>query len=302
MAVEPDAAFLTCSLSRDALNRREIFFPEEQGTLNFRRFAFALFCCLFVLAGGLGFADPPVRGGWWLPPSVSTFAPKIDAVFYAILWITMTAFVLVEVGIVYFVIKFRARDGVRARYVHGNHKLEIIWTAVPAIILVVLSVASQNLWSAIKYPANAPTNGVRIEVLAEQFAWNVRYPGPDGKFGKLDATLVGQENPWRRVEGDADGKDDVITLNQMHVPVNEPILVLLRSKDVIHSFFLPEFRVKQDAVPGMNIHTWFQATKPGDYEITCAQFCGLGHYRMRGFITVDTREDFEKWLKEQAGQ
>src|SRR5262249_4880596 len=161
---------------------------------------------------------------------VSTFAPRIDSVFYAIFWVTMTAFVLVELGIVYFVIKFRQRPGVKARYIHGNHKLELVWTAVPAVILVILSVVSQNIWSAVKYPVNAQKDGVRIEVLAEQFAWNIRYPGPDGKFGKLDPKIMSQENPWGRVEGDADGKDDVITLNQMHIPVNEPIRVLLRSK------------------------------------------------------------------------
>ncbi len=120
---------------------------------------------------------------------------------------------------------------------------------------------------------------MQIEVTAEQFAWNIRYPGPDGQFGT---------------------PDDVVTLNQLHFPVGQKVVVSLHSKDVIHSFFLPEFRVKQDAVPGMTTKVWFDASHVGQWEIACAELCGLGHYRMKGFLTADSPEDFQKWLAEQA--
>ena len=126
---------------------------------------------------------------------------------------------------------------------------------------------------------NMPKEAVEVQVTGEQFAWNFRYPGPDGKF---------------------DTADDIVTLNQMHFPVGKPVIVTLTSKDVIHSFFLPEFRVKQDAVPGMKTRIWFEGNRVGHWEIACAELCGLGHFRMKGFISVDTPADYEKWLAEQA--
>jgi cytochrome c oxidase subunit 2 len=126
-----------------------------------------------------------------------------------------------------------------------------------------------------------PQGAMNVEILAEQFAWNLRYAGADGKLNTAD---------------------DVLSLNQMHIPVGRPVIVSLKSKDVIHSLFLPEFRVKQDAVPGMTTRIWFEATRTGSWEIACAELCGLGHYRMKGFITVDSPEDFEKWLATQAAE
>ena len=151
-----------------------------------------------------------------------------------------------------------------------------------------------------------------VQVTGEQFAWNVHYPGPDGKFGRTDIKLLdAQENPLGLDRSDPAAKDDVTTLNQLYLPVNKPIIVRLRSKDVIHSFGVPEFRVKQDAIPGLTIPIWFvpdvttaeMRTRTGkpefQYEIACAQLCGLGHYRMRGFVTVQTAEEFQKWLDEE---
>lgn len=237
---------------------------------------------------------------WWLPASASTFAPEIDRIFYLILWVTGIVFVIVEVMLVYFLIKYRAKPGVRAKYLHGNHKLELIWTAVPSFILIVLALMSQITWASVRYPTHAPTNGMKVEVMGEQFAWNVRFAGPDGKFGRTDASKMSSENPWGRVEGDADGKDDIITINDLHIPSDQPCKLLLTSKDVIHSFFLPEFRFKQDAVPGLGINVWFQPTMEGEFEIACAEFCGLGHYRMRGNLTVDSPAKFQEWLKANA--
>jgi cytochrome c oxidase subunit 2 len=161
--------------------------------------------------------------------------------------------------------------------VHGNTLLEIVWTVIPSLILLGLTIASQRVWADIRFPANQPKEAVQVEILAEQFAWNVRYPGPDGQF---------------------ETEDDVTTLNQLHLPVGQVTLIRLRAKDVIHSFFVPEFRVKQDAVPGLPTQMWLEPTRAGEFEILCAELCGLGHYRMRGFATTESTEQFQAWLQE----
>jgi cytochrome c oxidase subunit II len=212
-----------------------------------------------------------------LPENVSTYGGDIDSLFRLILWITGTIFVLVEVLLLYFLIRYRHREGRPAHYTHGSNRLEVIWTIVPAIICVVLALLSRRSWAEIKQ--NMPQGAMNVEVTAEQFAWNIRYPGPDGKL----------ETP-----------DDIVTLNQLHFPVGRPLIVTLHSKDVIHSFFLPEFRVKQDAVPGMTTRIWLEATRVDHWEIACAELCGLGHFRMKGFVTVETPEEFERWLAETA--
>jgi cytochrome c oxidase subunit 2 len=212
-----------------------------------------------------------------LPEGVSSYSADIDWLFKLILWITGIIFVIVEALLVYFVIRYRHREGRRAHYTHGNNRIEVIWTIVPAVICVVLALLSRRLWADIKQ--RMPEDAMQVEVTAEQFAWNIRYAGPDGKLGTAD---------------------DILTLNQLHFPVGKKVVVTLHSKDVIHSFFLPEFRVKQDAVPGMTTKVWFDAAHVGNWEISCAELCGLGHYRMKGFLTADAPEDFEKWLAEQA--
>lgn len=212
-----------------------------------------------------------------LPEQVSTYAAPIDDMFHLIMWITGIIFVVVESILLFFVVKYRHRKGRQAHYTHGNNRVEVVWTIVPALICVILALLSRRLWEDIK--EHMPHDALEIQVTGEQFAWNFRYAGPDGKFGTAD---------------------DILTLNQLHFPVGKPVIATLTSKDVIHSFFLPEFRVKQDLVPGMTTHIWFEANRVGHWEIACAELCGLGHYRMKGFVTVDTPEDFQKWLVEQA--
>ena len=171
--------------------------------------------------------------------------------------------------LLFFLWKYRHKEGREVAYTHGNNRIEVIWTIVPAVICVMLALMSRRLWADIKQ--NMPPGAMQIGIEAEQFAWNIHYPGPDGKIFTAD---------------------DVVTFNQLHVPVGKPVVVTLRSKDVIHSFFLNEFRVKQDAVPGMTTKIWFEGTTVGHWEIACAELCGLGHYRMKGFITVDAPEEF----------
>ncbi|HET9985492.1 MAG TPA: cytochrome c oxidase subunit II [Longimicrobiales bacterium] len=218
---------------------------------------------------------------WWmpLPEDVSTFGPRIDSLFFVILWITGIVFILVEVLLVYYLVKYRAREGRRAIFSHGNKRLEIIWTTATFAIVFFLGLASRPLWSDVKEPSRFPRSGLALNVTAKQFEWHVTYPGPDGRLGTAD---------------------DFEKRNELDIPMGVPIHVTLRAEDVIHSFFLPQFRLKQDAVPGMEIPAWFQATKTGEYVLGCAELCGLGHYRMRGRVIVRSPEDFQQWLQQQT--
>lgn len=213
----------------------------------------------------------------WLPESASSIAPKVDQLFWIIFWVTAFFFFLVQGALLFFVLKYRAGKNRPASYVHGNTLLEVVWTVIPALILLVLTILSQRLWIEIRSPRHAPKTDLTVEILAEQFAWNVRYPGPDGQLGTAD---------------------DVSAINQLHLPVDQPVTLRILSKDVIHSFYVPEFRIKQDAVPGLPTQVWVAATRAGHYEIRCAELCGLGHYRMKGFVTTEPVENFQQWLVE----
>lgn len=221
---------------------------------------------------------------YWLPDEATEVAGKIDHLFYVILWITGVVFVLVFITMVYFLIRYRSRAGRKAVYYHGNTRLEIIWTVIPALIVIALGIVSRDLWAEIKSEMPSEETALVVDVQPRQFEWRIIYPGADGKFTKV---------------GDTVPSDDIITINQLHVPANRDVLVRLMAQDVIHSFFVPEFRVKQDAVPGMLTRTWFNVPKPGSFEIACAELCGLGHYRMRGYVTVHTPAEFEAWYKEE---
>ncbi|MBI3463741.1 MAG: cytochrome c oxidase subunit II [Planctomycetes bacterium] len=215
---------------------------------------------------------------WWLPKDVSSYGASIDHLFKVILGITTIAFVGTQATLVYVLFRF-AGTGQRADFVHTNHRLELWWTVIPAGILVFIAFYQFNAWSTIKVQRNFPNKQPDAEVLAGQFEWRIRYPGPDGKIGTLD---------------------DILSLNDLHVPVDEDFVIRLRSRDVLHSFFLPNLRVKQDAVPGMVIPVWFRATQVGTFELTCAELCGWGHYKMRGRLTVESMANYQQWLSERA--
>jgi len=217
--------------------------------------------------------------GWILPPSASSFADGIDFIYYVILVITGIAFVLVEVGLIVFIIKYRSRPGRKATYTHGSTKAEIIWTAVPAVTVVVIGVMSGGIWNTVKGRESVPPDALPYSLTAKQFEWNVTYAGLDGRL---------------------ETADDFTVRNQLHVPVNRPVVLRMTSEDVIHSFFVPAFRVKQDVVPGMQINVWFEPTSVGEFELACAELCGLGHYRMGAMVTVHTEEDYQRWLSDQS--
>lgn len=216
---------------------------------------------------------------WILPPGASTFAGEIDGIYYLILGITGLAFVIVEAALIIFLIKYRNRPGRKAYYTHGSMKAEVIWTAVPAVVVVMIGILSGGVWDRIKGRDSIPAGAYPLAVHGSQFEWNVTYPGPDGTLGTTD---------------------DFSKRNQLHIPVNTPIRVRLTAEDVIHSFFIPAFRIKQDAVPGMEIDLWFEPTQTGEYELACAELCGLGHYRMRAAVTVHTAEGFGRWMTDES--
>jgi cytochrome c oxidase subunit 2 len=211
----------------------------------------------------------------WLPPGVSTYSGQIDWLFYLIYYVTTVTFFVVQITLLVFVFRYRYDPNRRATYTHGNTTLEIIWTIVPAVLLAVLALLSRNTWAEIKW--RQPPSDYTIRVSAKQFNWEITYAGLDGKF---------------------DTEDDVTMDNDLHVPVNRNVRVALRSKDVIHSFFVPDFRLKQDAVPGREIPVWFNATKAGKYELPCAELCGFGHSGMRGWVFVHEQAEYDKWAEE----
>jgi len=245
-----------------------------------------------------------------LPPLAATHGAQIDGmigwihVFMLILFVGWGGF------FVYTLVRFRQKRNPVADYTgvksHTSTYLEVGVAVVEAILLVGFAIP---LWAARVDERPSDSEALVVQVTGEQFAWNIHYAGPDGVFGRTDIQLLDlQSNPLGLDRSDPAAKDDVTTVNQMYLPVNRPIVVRLRSKDVIHSFGVPEFRVKQDAIPGLTIPIWFipnvttaeMRTRTGDaefqYEIACAQLCGLGHYRMRGFVTVQTAEEFQTWL------
>jgi len=211
----------------------------------------------------------------WLPEDVSTYGHEIDSLFYLIYYITGATFILVTVLMIVFLIRYREQPGRRAVYSHGNTTLEIIWTIIPAVILVVLAFMSVSTWAKVK--RDVPKTDFEVRVVGKQFNWEISYPGPDGKLGT---------------------EDDIKFDNDMHVPVNKPIRLIMTATDVIHSFFIPNMRFKQDVVPGREITAWFEGTKPGKYELPCAELCGFGHSGMKGWLFVHTPEDYKKWADE----
>jgi len=218
---------------------------------------------------------------WLMPETVSTYGPALDNLYYVILWITGIVFFATEITLLVFMVKYRHKEGRKAEYIHGSNKAEVIWTAIPFVIVMGLAFYSKGLWDEIRDPDLIPADAYPIQVLGAQFEWTATYSGADGQF---------------------DTSDDFTSLNVLHMAVNQPVVVQLEAEDVIHSFFLPEFRVKQDAVPGMITPVWFEATRTGEFTLACAELCGLGHYRMGGTVIVHSQADFQNWLAEQQAE
>jgi len=236
--------------------------------------------------------------GWSFPPLASNFS-QIDKQFSLTLIITGIVFLLSHLLLGYFILKYQEKKSSIAKYYLGNLRLEIAYGTLLIVIFITLAATSQNIWNKI-YSAN-PKNPLEIEAVAKQFEWQFRYAGSDNVFGKIDLTQIEKDNnPLGLDKNDPDGNDDILTGSELVVPLGESIRLYLRSQDVIHSFFVPNLRVKQDVMPGMLMKLHFQATKIGEYEIASAELCGLGHYRMKAKLKVVSKEDFDTWLKNNA--
>jgi cytochrome c oxidase subunit II len=239
---------------------------------------------------------------YWLPlpPDFSTYGSQIDHLIYVVHVLMAILFVGWGAFFVYCLIRFRKKEGQSALYQPIKGKVakyaEIGVIIAEAILLIGLSMP---VWAKYKEMPKG-VDAVHVRVVGEQFAWNFHYPGKDRIFGKTDVKFVNNTgNSLGLDPSDPHGKDDIITLNEMHVPVQKPVIAEISSKDVIHSFSVNVLRVKQDAIPGMRNTIWFVATAAGEHDIGCAQLCGLGHYRMRAFLTIDTPEQYAKWLAEK---
>lgn len=215
----------------------------------------------------------------WLPVAASSYAAELDRIFYVILAVTGVVFVGVQAALLWFVVKYRGREGRKAAYIEGSNKAEVIWTVTPAIFIVMLAIVSQSAWSKVKNPDRFPTEALELRIEARQFAWGITYPGPDRELGT---------------------EDDFQRFNELHVPVDEPVVFELTSADVIHSFFVPELRLKQDALPGSILRAWFEATEVGEYELACAELCGVAHTIMRARVFVHPQAEFDSWVMEQS--
>jgi len=215
----------------------------------------------------------------WLPENVSTYGGDIDSLISLIYSLTLFWFFLTIGLIIIFLVVYRRREGRRATYVRGERFAEAVWILAPAAIVLALDLwidhRGADAWAKVR--GHIPQTSYRVQVIGKQFNWEIIYPGPDGKFGTVD---------------------DLKLDNELHVPVNQVIRGTLKSKDVIHNFFVPNLRFKQDALPGRDQEFWFQATKPGEYEMPCAELCGFGHSGMNGKLFVHTPEDYQKWVRE----
>jgi cytochrome c oxidase subunit II len=234
----------------------------------------------------------------WFPPAITAFGLQIDEQFHRTLWITGVVFVLAQLGLAWAVFRFRD-TGQKATFFEGNTTMEFAWTLATIVMFVGLGLYGEHAWAEAHFQGAAP-GALLVEVTGQQFTWNFRYAGPDGQFGQTKPELVSAStgNPLGVDPKDPNGKDDVV-FPVMYVPAGHEVEILIRTQDVTHSFYVRELRLKQDAVPGMVIHMHFDATVIGQYEIACAELCGLGHYKMRSFLNVVSQEDFDKWMHDQ---
>ena len=237
-----------------------------------------------------------------LPPLASVHGAEIDQLTSLVHWLMLVLFVGWGIYFIYTVIRYRAGRNPQASYVGTTSHLSTYSEVGVAVVEVVLLVGfAFPIWGSFRNEIPPASESTVVRVVGEQFAWNIHYPGADGVFGRTTIDLLDAEvNPLGLDRADPYGADDITTINQLHLPVNKPVIIHLTSKDVIHSFSLNVMRVKQDAIPGMTIPVWFEPNRTGAWEIACAQLCGLGHYRMRGFLTIETQEEYDAWLAEEA--
>ena len=238
-----------------------------------------------------------------LPPLASENGQDVDNLIIYVHWLMIALFIGWIIYFFYALYRFRSSRNPKADYVgvrnHASSYIELAVAGVEAVLLVFIAVP---LWAKAvdKFPPTSES--IVIQVVAQQYAWNARYAGPDGVPGRQDMKFVASDNVFGVDPADVNGKDDIQTLNDIHVVVDKPVIIYLSSKDVIHSLKIIAMRVCQDAIPGLRIPVWFKPTKIGRYQINCAQLCGPGHASMTGgFVTVETQADYDKWIHSKSG-
>lgn len=234
---------------------------------------------------------------WWWTPIASNWG-YIDDTIIITFWITGVVFVLICLFMAYCAFRFRHREGVKAAYEPENKKLEWWLTGLTTVGVIGLLTPGLFVWA--QY-VTVPEEAAAFEVMGQQWQWSFRLPGEDGVLGTSDVHFVSDDNPFGVNLGDPNGQDDVlIEADDLHIPIGQPVKALLRSLDVLHDFYVPQFRAKMDMVPGMVTFFWFTPTVAGTYEVLCAELCGVGHHLMRGYVVVDEESDYQEWLSEQS--
>jgi cytochrome c oxidase subunit 2 len=239
-----------------------------------------------------------VPGLLGLPVQASAQAPQLDRITALVHVLMAVVFLGWSVYFVYVLLRFRRARQPKADY-HGARGHWSTWTeaGVAIVEVVLLAAFSIPAWASRVSPA--PADALPVRVIGQQFSWTFHYAGPDGEFGRVDAALISPDNPAGLDRSSPHAADDVVSVNDLHLPLGRAVLAQLSARDVIHSFGVPAMRVKQDAIPGMSVPVWFTPTLPGSFDIACSQLCGLGHYRMRAVITVVNPDDFAAWLRSQ---
>ena len=236
-----------------------------------------------------------VAGKWWFPEAISEHAPALDRQFLITIVVVGIAFTAAQIGLGWMVWKYRdtGSKSDRATYSHGSNRLEVLWTIITAVIFITLGLMGQSVWASLRLH-DAPAGAYSVEVVAQQFQWNFHYAGKDGKYGRTDPQLIDDSalNFVGLDSSDPAAADDSVTTSLV-IPVNRPVELKLRSKDVIHNFWVPQLRFKQDLVPGMEIKVHFTANKVGKYELACAELCGQLHFKMRSFMLVLPEADIQ---------
>ncbi len=257
--------------------------------------------CLFLLGVATPTAQAEERTAnlYWAPENITVGGEKIDQILNFIFWLTLFVFVATQSVYIIYLVKYRRRPGHKAHYSHGNNTLEFWWTIIPTAIFLTLAIWGNRVWYEIT-SSPVPPDAVTVDIVSYQYGWDFRYAGADGKLGDCAANLFTPDNKFGVNLNDPAGKDD-FTATELVVPVGHPVHVLLRSRDVIHSFYVPSFRLYQDAVPGRTIK-WvqFTAKRPAELELACSQLCGTGHYNMKARIRILPREEFDKWYAEKS--
>lgn len=239
-------------------------------------------------------------GNYAPPAPITSVGVAIDHQYDLTLAVTGTVFILSQLGLAFAVFRFRDR-GQKAHFTRGNNTMELVWTSATIILFLGLGLMGRKAWAEVRFTQAEP-DAIQVEVTTNQFVFNFRYPGPDGKFGRLDPKQISAStgNPLGIDQNDPAGKDDIV-VPTITVPVNRQVQLLIRSQDVIHNFYVRELRLQQDATPGMVISLHFTANAIGQYEVVCTQLCGLGHSRMHSYLNVVSDADYATFLK-TAGQ